>query len=142
MTELRQMLDQRPDLQPYLFCRGFLVTDRKLDTAAYPFYGNWNETAIQGEYHAYTHKKIKTTVVNSGSRSFFLCGHAFNPFTMEHDEAGVLNRIAEAYGTPAYWDRLAEITAPECSPRITEKSGSIFISRLTLSLWAISAACK
>lgn len=110
MTELKQMLDQRSDLQPYLFCRGFLVTDRKLDMAAYPFYGNWNETAIQGEYYAYTHKKIKTTVVHSGSRSFFLCGHGFNPFTMEHDEAAVLERIAEAYGTPDYWDRLAEIT--------------------------------
>lgn len=110
MNELKQMLDKRPDLQPYLFCRGFLVTDQELDTSLYPFYGNWSETPIRGKYHAYTHKQIKTTVITSGERSFFFCGHAFNPFTMEIEEEKVLTRIAESYGTVAYWDRLAEIT--------------------------------
>lgn len=110
MTELKSILDQRPDLRPYLFCRGFLVTNQKLDTSGYPFYENWNETVIRGKYRAYTHKLQKTTVVNHGERSFFLCGHAFNPFTMEIDEAAVLSRIADAYGTAEYWDRLAEIT--------------------------------
>ena len=110
MKKLKEMLDRRPELRPYLFCRGFLVTDQELDTNDFPFYGNWTETAIRGTYRAYTHKLIKTTVVNYGERSFVLCGHAFNPFTMEIDESAVLSRIAEAYGTPEYWDRLAEIT--------------------------------
>lgn len=110
MNEFKQMLDSRSDLQAYLFCRGFLVTDQIFDTAAYPFYGNWHETPIQGKYRAFTHKLIKTTVVHRSDRSFYLCGHAFNPFTMEIDEVAILNRIADAYGTEAYWDRLNEIT--------------------------------
>lgn len=41
-TMLKASLNKRPDLQQYLFCRGFLITDRDLDTKPYPFYGNWN----------------------------------------------------------------------------------------------------
>ena len=110
MSDLKSMLDRRRDLQPYLFCRGFLVTDQALDTSAFPFYGNWQEAPVRGAYRAYTHKLAKTTVVNRGERSFFLCGHAYNPFTMETDEASVLLRISDAYGTAEYWDRLSEIT--------------------------------
>ena len=36
-SELKQVLDTRPDLQPYLFSRGFLITDAAVDTSVYPF---------------------------------------------------------------------------------------------------------
>lgn len=42
MPDLQTMLDARPDLQSYLFRRGFLLTDadKALDLDAFPFYGN------------------------------------------------------------------------------------------------------
>ena len=109
MSSFKQMIENRKDLQRYLFIRGFLLTDEELDLSGFPFYGHWNKTEI-GPYHAYTHELQKATVYNEGTRSFFLFGHAYNPFTMEIDEGKVLQRIAESYGTVAYWNRLSEIT--------------------------------
>ena len=109
MDSFRKMIEARDDLQKYLFIRGFLLTDEDLDLSVFPFYGHWNRTEI-GPYFAYTHELQKVSVYNDGSRSFFLFGHAYNPFTMEIDEAAVLRRIAESYQTDAYWDCLAEIT--------------------------------
>ena len=54
-SELKQILDTRPDLQPYLFCRGFLITDTTVDTSVYPFYNNWKKVPIEGSYSAYVH---------------------------------------------------------------------------------------
>lgn len=94
MTGLRELLDPRPDLRPYLFCRGFLVTDRPLDTSAYPFYGNWKETAV-GSLWVYVHRRQKLTVAEHRGKTLFLIGHAYDPFAMEHEESAILVRIAE-----------------------------------------------
>ena len=109
MEQFKCMIETRTDLQKYLFIRGFLLTDRAVDLSAFPFYGNWTEYSV-GKYTAYTHGLQKISVFEQGERSFFLFGHAYNPFTMEIEEERVLAHIADAYGTDAYWDRLAEIT--------------------------------
>lgn len=42
-TEFLQELNNRVDLQKYLFIRGFLITDQEFsDLSVFPFYGNWN----------------------------------------------------------------------------------------------------
>ena len=109
IKEFKKMMESRPDLQKYLFIRGFLLTDEKVDLSAFPFYGHWNATPI-GSYTAYTHELQKASVYSTSDKHFFILGHAYNPFTMEIEEEKVLARIAEAYNTPDYWDRLAEIT--------------------------------
>lgn len=109
MEEFRQMIETRPDLQSYLFRRGFLLTNQILNLDEFPFYGHWNSTPL-GKYTAYTHELQKVTVVEKSGKQFFLFGHAFNPFTMKKDESDVLSRIAESYGTPEYQDRIDEIT--------------------------------
>ena len=110
MDNLRQMIETRPDLQPYLFKRGFLMTDTPIqDLSVFPFYSHWNQTPI-GQYFAYTHEDQKVTVVEKDGKQFFLFGHAFNPFTMKKDETDVLTRIVEAYGAEDYQDRIDEIT--------------------------------
>ena len=60
MNSLKLELDRRPDLQKYLFCRGFLITDSKVDLSKYPFYGNWSIHEI-GEYSVYVHNLQKIT---------------------------------------------------------------------------------
>lgn len=109
MDFFKQMIESREDLQKYLFIRGFLLTDEDLNVYVFPFYGHWNKIQI-GSYFAYIHELQKVFVYNVDSRSFFLFGHAYNPFTMEIDENAILKRIAASYGTNSYWDRLAEIT--------------------------------
>lgn len=104
------MIAARSDLQKYLFIRGFLLSDRNdIDIQSFPFYNHWNKTAI-GIYTAYIHELQKVTVIEKNNRFFFLFGHAYNPFTMGIKEAEILTRIAEAYGTRDYQDRIDEIT--------------------------------
>ena len=109
MSNLISMLDNRKDLQRYLFCRGFMLTNSEVNLSAFPFYGHWKNTQI-GAYLAYTHELQKVTTCSAGGREFFLFGHAYNPFTMEIEEKKILERIAGAYGTEDYQNRLAEIT--------------------------------
>ena len=109
MEQLKQLMDAREDLRSYLFMRGFLLTDSAVDTSAFPFYGHWQSRRI-GPYTAYTHALQRVSVHEREGKAFFLFGHAYDPFAMEIEEERVLTRIAEAYGTEAYWDRLAEIT--------------------------------
>ncbi len=103
------MIENRGDLQQYLFRRGFLLTDANIDLTSFPFYGHWKSMPV-GNYIAYTHELQKSSVYEENGRQFFLLGHAYNPFTMEIEEERILKRIAEAYHTPDYQDRIDEIT--------------------------------
>lgn len=47
-SNLKGMLDKRTDLEQFLFCRGFLVTDQDIDISACPFYGHWAKKNIGG----------------------------------------------------------------------------------------------
>lgn len=110
MNNFRKMIEMRQDLQKYLFIRGFLLTnDNSIDINDFPFYGHWNKTSV-GNYTAYTHELQKASVYEHEGKQFFIFGHAYNPFTMEINEVSILQRIAEAYGTDSYQDRVDEIT--------------------------------
>ena len=109
---LKQALDERQDLQHFLFIRGFLITNNEIEMPdKYPFYSNWNVDKI-GAFNFYTHKLQKLYKVQHNERIFFLIGHAYNPFSMEHDELKILNTIAEAFsnGNDAYLDKINELT--------------------------------
>ena len=108
MSELKKTLDSRPDLQKYLFCRGVLITDQKVDTASYPFYGNWKQYDIQG-YYAYVHQDQKVTVYNNNKISLILIGHAYNPFTLEAEEDAILSKIANAENRIDYINELTGV---------------------------------
>lgn len=111
MSDIRTLMTERPDLRQYLFVRGFLLTNQKdLDAEDFPFYGQWQSHTLRGGYRALVHPWQKLTTVEHADKTFFLFGHAYNPFTMECHESAVLARIAESYGTPDYQDRIDEIT--------------------------------
>ena len=86
MNSLKSMLEERKDLQKYLFMRGFFLSDRSdIDLQSFPFYGHWKSTPI-GCYTAYVHELQKVSVFEKDNRFFFLFGHAYNPFIMEIDK--------------------------------------------------------
>ena len=86
---LKKVLDKRPDLCGYLFIRGFLVSDKKVENLdRFPFYGNWNETEKDG-YYFYTHKKADVHFASDNGVTLFVLGHCYDPFLMEIDEAKI-----------------------------------------------------
>lgn len=107
---LKDLLDNKTHLQKHLFEKGYLITDASvLDPQDYPFYGNWEETPV-GEYHFWIHKGAKLYTHSFEKGMLFLIGHAYNPFTMESDEAIILQKLAEVYGTDRYLDSIDELT--------------------------------
>lgn len=110
MDDFKTMICQRPDLQKYVFIRGFLLSDDiSVDIDKFPFCGHWNKRII-GRYAAYTHELQRVALFEKDEKVFFLFGHAYNPFTMEIEEDSILKRIADEYGTEKYQDRLDELT--------------------------------
>lgn len=107
---LKEALDKKSDLQKFLFIRGFLVTDKKIENLeAFPFYGNWNETQRDG-YYFYTHNKTSVHFASNDKTTLFLLGHCYDPFLMEIEEEKILADILKDYGTDKYYDRISEIT--------------------------------
>ncbi len=107
---LKDILDSKPQVQQHLFEKGYLITDASVpDPQAYPFYGNWEDTPIDG-YHIWIHKGAKLHTCSFEKGTLFLIGHAYNPYTMEPDEAVILQSLAEGYGTERYFDILDELT--------------------------------
>ena len=108
MTTLQNDLEQRRDLQAYLFCRGILLTDEKQDLQGYPFFENWRETAMHG-YYLYVHKWQKLTFCKIAEETIFLVGHAYNPFSMEAEEKTILSTLAAAENRIAAINQLTGI---------------------------------
>ena len=114
---LKETLDNRPDMQAYLFCRGFLVTDQQLDMAVYPFYGNWSEKKV-GAYHLYHHKEKKVTIYESDECVYYLIGHAYDPFSLISDETELLKRMSLA---TLKWEETNTWTGIYCVGIVTGK---------------------
>lgn len=108
---IKKQLDNRTDLQDYLFRRGFLVSEEEFNMSIFPFYGNWNTVKL-GDYYFMTHNLTKVHYVEKSGVTHFLLGHCYNPFTMEHEEVKQLQKIADAYeiGKEAYWEAVDELT--------------------------------
>ena len=109
-SNFMQFLDAHSDLKRDLFIRGFLLTDKQYaQIHDFPFYGNWRIEQHCG-YYFMAHKLAGMHVYEQDGNCFFLLGHAYNPFTMEIDEIVILKRIAQAYATDEYIDRINELT--------------------------------
>lgn len=105
------MINNDKELQKDLFVRGFLITDKEIaDTDRFPFYGNWKVQKIN-KYYFVSHflAGVHTYTDNNGI-TFFIMGHAYDPFTMDYNEDTILQHLSKVYGTKAYIDVINEIT--------------------------------
>lgn len=109
--DLKQQLEINPKLQKHLFEKGFLITDADYSDCLckYPFYDNWNAAEVDG-YRFYVYKTVNAFFHKINDRTFFLIGHAYNPYTLEIDENNILRRIGEVYGKQEYFERIDELT--------------------------------
>lgn len=107
---IKNVLKNNKDLQKHLFVRGFLISNQEIkDTTDFPFYGNWRSEK-HGNFWYMAHNLTGMHIYENNGKVFFIMGHAYNPFTMEHEETAVLKRIAENYNTDKYIDCLNELT--------------------------------
>lgn len=110
-NEFKEMLEQHPQLKRDLFIRGFLITDQDIaDMAGFPFYGNWRKEQ-HGGWFFLAHEKTGMHIhEDETGKVFFLMGHAYDPFAMEHEESKILPRLAAAWGTGEYLERVNDLT--------------------------------
>lgn len=93
--ELKTLLDNKKYLQIHLFEKGFLITDSNVfDLEKYPFYNNFLLYKVAG-YNFIIHKKTSFYVYNDNSATYFLIGHAYNPFNMEIDENNIIQNLEQ-----------------------------------------------
>ncbi len=108
--QLKSVLDEKEENRKFLFIRGFLVSDNKLEKLdEFPFYGSWKYEERLG-FHFYTHPLTGKFFAPIENGELFLLGHAYNPFTMQHLETECLTRIAEHFGAEDFYDYVSELT--------------------------------
>ena len=84
--KIKRLMDERSAFRRYSFYKGFLITNGDLlPIGDYPFYENhWSDYNI-GAYTLRVHNEIKLTTYDGESGSWFIIGHAYNPFTVEYE---------------------------------------------------------
>lgn len=118
--EMKQVLNDYPQYKEKLYCRGFLITNDRLENLnEYPFYSNWNCITLNGienTYNIYTHKEIKSYVYEYEDKCFFIVGHAYDPFNMRIKEEDILKDLAIAFSKSErdFWDAESNLTGVFC----------------------------
>ncbi len=109
--EIAEILERKPQYRECLFARGYLVTDdTTIDSAAYPFYGLWQQQEICGKQF-YVHPSEKLYRFDTADRTFVLIGHAYNPFNGKYEEQSLLEDCnAEPFSMDAMFRTVSEWT--------------------------------
>lgn len=90
---IRNIVQQYPGFKDKLFCRGFILTNAKIDVDAYPFYGSWHYVKM-GKYELLISTKQHYYILNKNNKCYALIGHAYNPIDGETDENIILENIS------------------------------------------------
>jgi hypothetical protein len=110
-VELKKRLDNLENFQDKLFVRSWLLTEKSFEDkmSEFPFYGHWKSEKV-GRFYLMTQEKMQVHHVTVEGRTFFLFGHAYNPFTLEWEEEKELQKIAKDYGKDSFWHSISELT--------------------------------
>lgn len=119
-AEMESALNAKPELRDRLYCRGFLITDKRQTALSdYPYYDNWNEyvcDSLNCTLYFYTHKYVSIYTFESKGKLLFLINHAYNPFTMKHREEDILADLSVALeqSEEKFWESVGELTGVYC----------------------------
>lgn len=117
VDEIKEVLNKNQYFKRKLYCRGFLITtDKTIKDNSYPFYGMWKKTQINDHYIAYVHPDNRITFKKEEDCTYFIIGHAYNPFSMLYREEEILEELAAALhkNEKDYWDKESELTGVFC----------------------------
>ena len=112
-SEFIKALDAKPEIRKHIFEKGYLIVNKgKISESRlsnYPFYNNWNKTVI-GDFDFFVYDSVDLFRYEHDGKTFFLIGHAYNPYTMESREEPILKEVADSYGAERYFDKIDELT--------------------------------
>lgn len=111
--EIADILERVPEFKEFLYTRGFIVTDEKIDiTSEYPFYDNWSEIVIDDLIYIYANKNTQVYTYTNNGITCFLIGHAYDPYKMIIDEDSILKVISESVkdNHKNFFESISELT--------------------------------
>ena len=78
---IKAHIEQFPEYKSSIFEQGFLITDQELTIHDdYPFFGNWRQEPLSDCFHIWLHCRQKLYTTTHNGITYFLIGHAYNPF--------------------------------------------------------------
>lgn len=95
-TYIKANIGRFPEYKSSIFEQGFLITNHDLSLSdAYPFWGNWRQETLSEHFKVWLHCRQKLYVTSQNGITYFLIGHAYNPFSNQADEVDILRTLAE-----------------------------------------------
>lgn len=89
-------IEQFPEYKSSIFEQGFIISDQNIHIGdSFPFFGNWREEPLTDKYHAWLHCRQKMYVFNPDGITYFIIGHAYDPFSCKWDEKEILRDLAD-----------------------------------------------
>ena len=116
-AEMKAELDNYTPFQPFLYCRGFMITTNgNIGINGYPFYGNWTKREISKGYYLYLHKDNYFYSKEINGIVHFIIGHAYDPYNYLSNEDDILVHLGKALSksTGEYWKEEGNLTGVFC----------------------------
>ena len=115
-AETYELLNSKESYRKYLFVRGFCITTCKLNRQQHSFLRDWNsieigDTEREKHFYIYTHPEKKLHLYRSNGITYFLIGHAYNPFSMTRNEEEILKQMSAKRD---FWTATNELTGVFC----------------------------
>ncbi len=109
--KIKEIVEKKHHLRDKLFSFGFLLTDNSVEEKQFPFFGDWEKADIE-HFTLLIHKKQKYYIEESQKATFCLIGHAYNPFSFEHNEKKILRDLISEWekSTEVFFEKLNEIS--------------------------------
>lgn len=117
IEEMKKTLEEYPKFQDRLYCKGFLITNKKQNIGGeYPFYSNWSEQQIANDFYMYIHKETYSYTYEKNGVIHFLVGHAYDPYNMLVEEKDILENLANVLekDEETYWEEESKLTGVFC----------------------------
>lgn len=93
---IKENIKRFPEYKSSIFEQGFLITNQNLTIGgAFPFFGNWRQEILSDSFHIWLHCRQKLYAMEKNGITYFLIGHAYNPFSNQADEIDILRTLAE-----------------------------------------------
>lgn len=93
---IKENIKRFPEYKSSIFEQGFLITNQNLTIRdAFPFFGNWRKESLSDSFHIWLHCRQKLYTTEKNGITYFLIGHAYNPFSNQADEIDILRTLAE-----------------------------------------------
>lgn len=114
-------LREKPEYRRYLYRFGYLITDCKISDSL-GILENWSHTRVRG-WDFYIHPDQRLYLFETRHSVWFLIGHCYDPFAMEHREDVILSRLAQSED---YHAALADLTGVFVTGCLTEGAITVY----------------